>query len=228
MNEQLLSRTKEVHARAERVQVWIPQLQACAGISEIQRIVVGCVGIRVRTNVRHLCIGGESPFDAEYLSWSARNLFELSIWGQYVTAAQGNATRFRNDEIVDFAEWQRAAVNLTRKYTPTHTEMDELESQGDWLDQKRAEQGIAPDQKHLNIGVVAKELGLAGLFYGINGFLSKLVHPTALSVLLQVDQRSEQQLREGLMTVGIGGAEDALRHLAVFCNQCGMTDCALV
>ncbi len=177
MNEQLLSRAKEVRARAERVQAWIPQLQASPGISEIQRIVVGCVGIRLRTNVRHLCIGGESPFDAEYLSWSARNLFELSIWAQYVTASVGNATRFRNDEIIDFAEWQRAAVNLARKYTPTHTETDTLESQGDWLEQKRAEQGIAPDQKHLNIGGLAKELGLGGLFYGMNGFLSKLVHP---------------------------------------------------
>jgi hypothetical protein len=228
MNELLLSRAREVRSRVERVQAWIPQLQSCAGISEIQRIVVGCVGIRVRTNVRHLCIGGESPFDAEYLSWSARNLFELSIWAQYVTVSEGNATRFRNDESVDFAEWQMAAVNLARKYAPTHAEMDTLESQGDWLEQKRSEQGIAPDQKHLNIGGVAKELGLAGLFYGMNGFLSKLVHPTALSVLLQVDQRSEQQLREGLMTVGIGGAEDALRHLAVFCELYGMTDCALV
>jgi len=228
MNEPLLSKARNVRARAERVQVWIPQLQACAGIPEIQRIVVGCVGIRVRTNVRHLCIAGESPFDAEYLSWSARNLFELSIWAQYVTASEGNATRFHNDEIVDFAEWQKAAVNLARKYTPSHAEIDTLESQGDWLEQKRSEQGIAPDLKHLNIGGVAKELGLAGLFYGMNGFLSKLVHPTALSVLLQVDQRTEQQLREGLMAVGVGGAEDALRHLSVFCDQYGMTNCALV
>lgn len=216
-----------MQARLERVQGWIQQLQGCNGIPDVQRIVVGCVGIRVRSNFRHLCIAAETAFDVEYLSWSARNLFELSIWAQYVTASEGNAQRFRHDEIVDFAEWQIAAVNLARKYDPTHDALGTLDTQGEWLREKRNENEIEPDRKHLNIGVVAKEMGMAGLFYGINGFLSKLVHPTALSILLDVDRVREQKLREGVLGVGIGGAEDALRQIVGFCEQCGMADCAL-
>jgi len=31
------------------------------------------------------------------------------------------------------------------------------------------------------IGTVAKKVGMAALFYGVNGLLSKLVHPTSFS-----------------------------------------------
>ncbi len=55
---------------------------------------------------------------------------------------------------------------------------------------------------------------MAGLFYGINGFLSKLVHPTSFSLMLNMDHTRELQLRQALFEIGLGAAEDGLRVLA--------------
>ena len=65
-----------------------------------------------------LCIARQTAFDVEYLSWLAQNVFQLSIWAQYVIASESNAHPFQNDKLVDFADWQTAAVNLARKYDP--------------------------------------------------------------------------------------------------------------
>ncbi len=47
-----------------------------------------------------------------------------------------------------------------------------------------------------SLRTVAKEVDMAALFYGFNGLLSKLVHPTAFSIMLEMDHARELQLRQ--------------------------------
>ena len=75
-------------------------------------------------------------------------------------------------------------------------------------------------EKHLNIGVSRRKRGWS--VYSMESTASfETRHPTAVSILLDVDRAWEQQLREGVPGVATGGAEDALRHIAEFPSSTG-------
>lgn len=227
MNDEWLIREQALAARFERLPDWIKELQQARTITMSQRNAVGCIGIRFRINFGHLCIGSRQPYDLEYIAWASRNLLELLIWAKYVTASTENAERFRQDEIVDFAEWQQATMRLGQNYDSQSNDLGTLEQQGVWLREKKVEEGIDAATKHLNIGTVAKELGMAGIFYGVNAVLSKLVHPTALSIMLETDRDSEERLRAWMRGLGIGAAEDGLSSLVTFCESVGINGHAI-
>jgi hypothetical protein len=116
-------------------------------------------------------------------------------------------------------------LGLSKQYAPDDPVLPTLEDQGVWLKTRKEDEGLDAKLRHLNIGDVAKEVGLAELFYPLNRLLSKLVHPTAFSVLLEVgvpggDQ--EKQMREWLATLGHGATEDALAYLIAYFESVGI------
>lgn len=82
--------------------------------------------------------------------------------------------------------------------------------------------GIEEDDRHLNIGTIAKEIGMGEIFYGLNGLLSKLVHPTAFSMMLDLDDLTEVQLREWMFSAGQGFTEDGLKDLIAYFDSVGI------
>jgi uncharacterized protein DUF5677 len=177
---------------------------------------------RCLTNFTHLNTAYKVPYQLDYLAWGARNLLELSIWAKYVTVSKENARKLHNDQITDASEVQKGMSNLVREYEPTHPESEELQQQGDVLSEIKAEIGLKEESRHLNIGTIAKEVGVSTLFSNSNGLLSKLVHPTAFSILLDLDQSREAQLRRGLFGLGLGATEDTLKDLIAYFNSVGI------
>ena len=190
---------------------------------------MGCILIRLRTHLRHLSVAGAISNEPEYLAWAVRNLLELAVWAKYVAASAENAKRVSNDSLIDLAEFQGAALRLARKFEPTHSEIAALEQQGQELTHSQAAAGLANDAKHLNIGALAREVGMAAEFYGFNAILSKLVHPTSFSILLPLplDRGPMEQLRLAFLGLGLGATDDALGY-AVRCFEGQGLDCTML
>lgn len=119
-------------------------------------------------------------------------------------------------------ELQTGLLGLGLKFNPSQPELETLKVQGDWLRQEKGNLGFAGGEKHLNIGAIAKEVDMAAVFYGFDGLLSKLVHPTSFSIMLNLDHPLETQLRKSLFALGLGGAEDTLRDLIAYFDSVGI------
>ena len=222
MTNVLLTQNEYLQKRFKNLSEFIPYLQKTTQLEPWHRTVLGCIVIRLRTHFRHLSVAYHTPYEPEYIAWAARNLLELAIWAKYATRSKENAKQLHHDQVIDMAELQKGTVGLLHKYEPSHPELATLQQQGEWLKKTKGEMGLEEDGKHLNIGTVAKEVGMAALFYGLNGLLSKLVHPTSFSIMLEMDHTVETQLRSSLFALGQGAAEDALRDLVAYFDSVGI------
>jgi hypothetical protein len=218
----LLVHNKSLQQRFGGLPRFISHLRESSQLELWHRTVLGCILIRCRTHFHHLSIAYRAPYQLEYLSWAARNLLELAIWAKYVTASKENARKLHSDQVTDLAELQKGMLGLLTKYVPMHPELSTLKEQGEWLRQRKGYLGLEEDGRHLNVGTIAREIGMDALFYGLNGLLSKLVHPTSFSIMLDLNRSSEVQLRESLLALGQGSAEDALRELVAYFDSVGI------
>jgi hypothetical protein len=137
------------------------------------------------------------------VAWACRNLLELAILTQYVLKSEENARRFADDRLIDGCELIVALRELERHLDPT--------SPTPWLDDALTRMQVQRDAEgvtatgHLMIIEVAKEVGDAQVFRSMNKVSSKLVHPTAWSVLATNNSvNSYRESKELLYSVGVG------------------------
>ena len=222
MTDPLLTQNESLQKRLNNLPQFIPYLQKAEQLEPWHRNVLGCIVIRLRTHFRHLSIAYRAPYELEYIAWAARNLLEVAIWAKYATTSKENAKKLHDDQIIDMAELQKGTLGLLYKFDPGHPGLATVQEQGEGFKKTTREMGIDEDSKHLNIGNVAKEVGMAALFYGLNGLLSKLVHPTSFSIMLDLDHPREAQFRRSLLALGQGAAHDALKDLVAHFDSVGI------
>ena len=91
-------------------------------------------------------------------------------------------------------EVRRGFGRFTREYFPELVELVPLKDHGDLLQQMRTALGLYGRESHLRIHAVARYVDLANWFGGHNKLLSKLLHSTAFSIVLDLDEAGEVQL----------------------------------
>ena len=127
-----------------------------------------------------------------YLSWAARNALELQVWTKYVIASRTNARRFHEDKFVDGTEVIALTddLHLIDKRAEIYREaFDEMKAT---IAEFMTHQGIdAKGKKHLNVGSVAQQVEFGPEFQAMNRLFSKLVHPTAYSILTPLGNERE-------------------------------------
>jgi hypothetical protein len=121
---------------------------------------------------------------------AARGLLELSVWSKYCCRSRENARKFRDDALRDFAGLVDAAAKLT-PLVPHDASDPALVRSVQAINEAKVEvQKIAQtaeidlDETYKRVRQAAKDLGSEDLtvFEACNVGLSKLLHPTALSV----------------------------------------------
>ncbi len=222
MTDALLAQNESLQKRFHNLPEFISYLQTADQVEPWHRKVLGCIIIRLRNNVRHLSEACRAPYELEYAAWATRNLLELAVWAKYTTASKENAKRLSDDQVIDMAELQKGMLSLLKKYEPNHTDLATLQEQGEWFKRTKGEMGIDEGSRHLNVGQIAKDVGIGDLFYGFNSMLSKLVHPTSFSIMLDLDANRESQLRRVLFALGQGAAEDSLKDLISHFDSVGI------
>lgn len=147
---------------------------------------------------RHLKIGLEKY--TGLLAWACRNLLELYIFTQYVLKSEENARRFVGDRLIDgldIFESFRAWYLVTNSEGDT-TAVDETISM---LQAQITKEGVA-GARFLKTASLAKAVGMESEYAHFHKVCSKLVHPTAWSVLAMNDEGELAQMRPILFFAG--------------------------
>ena len=222
MTEVLRAQNESLQRRFNNLPQFIPYLQETTQLESWHRLLLGTIVVRLRTHFQHLSIAGSAPFDLEYLAWATRNLLELAVWAKYVTTSTENANKLSTDLVIDLAELAKKNLDLLHKHVPAHPKRETLQQQGRWVQEEKDRLGIEENERHLHVGTVAKGIGMGEIFSALNGFLSKLVHPTAFSILLDLDHLTEVQVREWMLFTGHRFAEDGLKDLIAYFDSVGI------
>jgi hypothetical protein len=135
-------------------------------------------------------------------AWASRNLLELTVFTKYVLQSGTNARRFGDDRLVDGCELIIALRDLERYYDPNAPTPGLDDALKRMEEQKIAESVTAT--KHLDMGTLAREVGMEQEFRSMNRVSSKLVHPTAWSTLAEnPDRSSYPEAKDLLFAIGI-------------------------
>jgi hypothetical protein len=133
------------------------------------------------------------------LAWAARNLLELNIWAQYVTQSFEQAERFYQDWVIDGSELFQSLQDwrVAGGEPPDRVTWALVES----MKKSKTDCGLTTKTSFLRVGDVA--LGaLKEEFKHMNRVFSKLVHPTAWSILKMPHHFDLKNTRRLLFTKG--------------------------
>jgi hypothetical protein len=154
------------------------------------------------TNYDHLKIG-YSNNDDHLLAWACRNLLELTVFAKYVLISEDNARRFAQDRLIDGCDIIRSLKALELHANP-QSDNALLDDALTRMQAQMASEGITL-QKYLSTSVLAGHVGMKEEYDCMNRVCSKLVHPTAWSILaVNSGENAFTQARPLLFTMGAG------------------------
>ena len=155
--------------------------------------------ISILGEYQHLKIGYEK--DTALEAWACRNLLELDIYIKYVLVSEANAKRFIGHITIDGIELFESMKEWMNQIDPA-IKTPELDETLRLAHERRASEGIA-DTKFLDVRQLAKEVGMAVDYKHTFKLCSKLVHPTAWSVLSMNDEGEYAAFRPMLFNTGV-------------------------
>jgi hypothetical protein len=166
---------------------WLSNLEQLSPASNESWLIISLLK-SARRAYQHLRNGWQC--DSTYTAWACRNLLELRIFAKYIAVSPENLKRFVCDLIVDSEEKSVALKKLALRFSPElsldyddpnpeiHRSMrDKLSFQG---------------SNYLSAMHLASQLGLEEDFNFMYKMCSKLVHPTAQSVL-SIDSEDQNE-----------------------------------
>ncbi len=148
---------------------------------------------------KHLKIGYEKYTGLE--AWACRNLLELNIFTQYILLSEANARRFIGDRLIDGTDIFQSSKDWLLSLSPEAQtpELDETMRKTRELMEVEGIEAVG----HLRTRALAAEMGMIDDYRYMNRLCSKLVHPTAWSVLAMNDEGELGQLRLILFNQGV-------------------------
>jgi hypothetical protein len=194
------------------LQEWISHLEQFASESNESWLLVSLLKSTLRA-YHHLRNGWKS--DSTYTAWACRNLLELRIFAKYIAASSDNGKRFMSDLVVDGEQKSDALKNLAFSVTP------ELRSEYDDPHPKILQAMRTKLQfqgsNYLSATSLVKELGLEEDFGFMHKLCSKLVHPTAQSIL-SIDLEDQHE-RDVHLLYGCNYLSDLVNDLIPLAQQ---------
>jgi hypothetical protein len=133
---------------------------------------------------KHAKVGLEKH--TPFLAWACRNLLELDVLTEYMLKSEANARRFIAHRLIDGIEISKYAKTYQLFHEPGSTTPAIDETIKTAEEQKQFE-GIV-ETKFLNVVEIAGQVGMSEEYSYMNKVTSKLVHPTAWSVLAMNDE----------------------------------------
>jgi len=124
---------------------------------------------------------GYNHKNSHMLAWACRNLLELAIFTKFVLICEANARRFAEDRLVDGCDIITALKALELHIDPKSdtTLLDDALAR---MQAQMAIEGVTA-KRYLNTGTLADTVGMKEEYLCMNRVCSKLVHPTAWSIL---------------------------------------------
>jgi hypothetical protein len=151
------------------------------------------------------------PISIGYTAWIARGFLELRVLLQYVLQSEENGSRFMSDALNDGVESVRAFLSPATR----HPELAGLAEEGRKCiaDALKTAPRTGAAAAHLNTGRIAADLGIGEYFRLLNKLLSKLLHPTALSVFVTQMPEKWQPILDSILKNALEEASSFLTRI---------------
>lgn len=154
------------------------------------------------SNYRQLRLGYNED-NSQLLAWACRNLLELAIFTKYVLISEANARRFADDRLIDGCDIITSLRTLELHIDP-QSDTKLLDDALARMQAQRAAEGVT-STKYLATGDLAVIVGMKEDYACMNRVCSKLVHPTAWSVLaMNKGENCLSQSRQIFFRSGVG------------------------
>lgn len=145
------------------------------------------------------------------LAWACRNMLELNIYTKYVLLSGSNAKDFADDRWIDAIEVFSSFHRWIRFHDPAAV-TPELDQTIANFHLGKAKQGVTRT-KYLRTQDMAAAANLSEEYQHTNKVTSKLVHPTAFSVLTPFDQGELGHLKPIFFNAGVRFGVDAFTDI---------------
>jgi hypothetical protein len=145
---------------------------------------------------------GYNENNSPLLAWACRNLLELAIFTKYVLISEANARRFADDRLIDGCDIITSLRTLELHLAPR----SDTKLLDDALARMRAQMAVegVTAKKYLATGALADIVEMKEDYACMNRVCSKLVHPTAWSVLaMNKEDNSFSQSRQIFFQAGV-------------------------
>lgn len=162
------------------------------------RNVLTCLVSALLREYRSLRVGLKRS--TPLLAWACRNMLELNIYTKYTLRKGSNAKDFVDDRWIDAIEIFSSFRDWIRFYNPNST-TPELDQTIRNFGEEKVKQGITR-AKYLRMETMAEDVNFSVEYKHMNKVTSKLVHPTAFSVLGSFDEGELAQLKSILFNNG--------------------------
>jgi hypothetical protein len=155
------------------------------------------------------------------LAWACRNMLELNIIAKFVMLSYSNAQDFAEDMAVDGFEFFTAFREWYKGHHPAK-KLPELELTIANFEAEIAKRGIT--RGYLKMASMATTVGSSHEFQHMNKAMSKLVHPTSLSVLGQLDRIDELRsvLLNFMFITGVRYGIEAFNEMSDYVDRHGV------
>jgi hypothetical protein len=115
------------------------------------------------------------------LAWACRNLLELAIFTKFVLISESSARRFAEDRLIDGCDIITSLRTLELHIDP-QSDTKLLDDALSRMQAQMTAEGVTA-KRHLATADLANTVGMKEDYLCMNRVCSKLVHPTAWSIL---------------------------------------------
>lgn len=129
----------------------------------------------------------DSGIHERILSRSAlatRNLLELRYWTTFAAASEENIWRIRKDALVDAREMLDRFTTAFQANPELAPALSAIQQARDWFEDQCKQSGESADGPYIRSANLAQQFGLADEHRTMSSVLSKLIHPTGLTICL--------------------------------------------
>lgn len=177
LNDLLVRRADEVYVQSEDFlrSLW-PALEECGRFYNI----ISSLAKTANDNYRILRQSFDKD-DQPLMAWSCRNLLEIVIYTKYVLISKSNADEFAEDRLIDGSQIVTALKEFQMHLNPNF-DVSAFDLVLARYSQKMKEESIKL-RNFRRIEDLAKSVDMSVEYKSLNKICSKLVHPTAWSIL---------------------------------------------
>lgn len=158
--------------------------------------------------------------DIQTISFSVRNLFELSLIIKFLDHSDGALKQWMGQLQNDALEIHAGAISLLSKHG---FEVDHLESSQARVIASGEQYGVIPS-KPFNMKNIAKELGFSEPYDALYKLCSKMIHPSSIWVNLPGVFEVSDDYKRVLIHVGVHHLALIAEHSKKECSESGEAD----
>jgi hypothetical protein len=115
---------------------------------------------------------------------ACRNLLELRYWTLYAAQSEDNIWRLRKEALIDMRDMLDKFTTACQVNQELAVALPAIQQGRTWFEEQCKQTGESANGPYIRVANLAQQFGLTDEYRTMSSFLSKLIHPTGLSICL--------------------------------------------